>query len=236
MLNIFVEIKGKMLEGVFKERLTRFSAVVRVDGKNVQCFLPNPGRLRELLVSDAKVLLRESGSARNRKTVYDIIGVYDGDMVVSIDSRVPNRLVFEALKNEGLPEFVGYTEIKPEYSYGGVRFDFLLKGGCLKPCFLEVKSCTLVRDGIAIFPDAPTKRGARHALELAKAVEEGYRAAVIFVVQRGDARVFVPNDEMDPFFGRALRKAAERGVEIYAYSASFTRYKIVLGGKVKVLL
>jgi sugar fermentation stimulation protein A len=236
MLKIFVKIKGKMLEGVSKERLTRFSAVVRVEGKNVQCFLPNPGRLRELLVSNVKVLLRESDFACERKTVYDIIGVYDGDMVVSIDSRVPNRLVFEALKNGELPEFVGYKEIKPEYSYGSVRFDFFLNGGYLKPCFLEVKSCTLVRDGVAMFPDAPTKRGTRHALELAKAVDEGYRAAVIFVIQRGDAQVFVPNDEVDPDFGKALRKAAECGVEVCAYSARFIEDKIVLDGKVRVLL
>jgi len=234
----FTEIKGEILEGVFEKRLTRFSALVRVDeGETVPCFLPNPGRLCELLFSGAKVVLRKSGAAGRRKTVYDIVGVYSGGVVVSVDSRVPNKLVLQALKNGDLPEFRGYAHFKPEYAHGRARFDFLLYGGsAVKPCLLEVKSCTLVREGVAMFPDAPTERGARHVLELAKALDEGFRTAVLFVIQRMDAKVFTPNDETDPKFGKALREAANRGVEVYAYMASFSGNKIVLVGRVKVKL
>lgn len=126
--------------------------------------------------------------------------------------------------------------IKPEYSYGRAKFDFFLEGSELKPCLLEVKSCTLVRNGVAMFPDASTERGTRHVLELAKALNEGYRAAVLFVIQRMDAYMFTPNDQTDPNFGKALRKAAEWGVEVYAYSASFDKKRITLCGKVKVSL
>ncbi len=232
----FIEIKGRIFEGVFEKRLTRFSALVRVGGEIAQCFLPNPGRLSELLFSGVKVILKEAETVSERKTVYDLIGVYHGGKIVSIDSRLPNKLVLEALKNGDLPEFLGYTMVKPEYSYGHAKFDFFLEGSGLKPCLLEVKSCTLVCNGVAMFPDAPTERGARHVLELAKALNEGYRAAVLFIIQRMDAYIFAPNDETDPDFGKALRKAAKRGVEVYAYSANFSRNRITLCGKVKVAL
>ncbi|MBX5320415.1 MAG: DNA/RNA nuclease SfsA [Candidatus Bathyarchaeota archaeon] len=231
----FIEIRGKIFEGVFERRLTRFSALVRVNGEIEQCFLPNPGRLRELLISGVKVILKEAEAVGERKTIYDLLGVYSGGKIVSIDSRLPNKLVLEALKNGDLPEFLGYTMVKPEYSYGHVKFDFFLSDG-RRPCLLEVKSCTLVRNGVAMFPDAPTERGTRHVLELAKALNEGYRAAVLFVIQRMDAYMFTPNDETDPNFGEALRKAAESGVEVYAYSTNFNKNRISLCGKVKVAL
>jgi sugar fermentation stimulation protein A len=234
-LPTFFEIEGNILEGVFKKRLTRFSAEVEVGGRIVECFLPNPGRLSELLFNGVKVVLKEV-FASGRKTVYDIVGVCHGGVMVSVDSRFPNKLVLEALRNGDLPEFLGYISIKPEYSYGRAKFDFLLEGLGLKPCLLEVKSCTLVRDGVAMFPDAPTERGAKHVLELAKALKSGYRATVLFIIQRDDAHMFKPNDDLDPRFGRALREAAKGGVEVYAYSASFTGKRLVLGGKIRVML
>lgn len=233
----FVEVEGKILEGVFERRLTRFSALVSVGGKALPCFLPNPGRLRELLIPNARVVLRESILKQGeRKTLYDIVGVYSDGAVVSIDSRVPNKLVFEALKHGDLPEFSSYGAVKPEYRHERARFDFLLYGGPAKPCLLEVKSCTLVRNGVAMFPDAPTERGSKHVLELGKALDEGFRAAVLFITQRSDAKFFKPNEETDSKFGKALREAAKRGVEVYAYSAIFIGNKIMLNGKVEVTL
>lgn len=231
----FIEIKGRIFEGVFEKRLTRFSALVRVGGEIAQCFLPNPGRLSELLFSGVKVILKDVGAGIKRKTIYDLVGVYHRGKIVSIDSRLPNKLVLEALKNGDLPEFLGYTTVKPEYSYGHAKFDFFLSDG-RRSCLLEVKSCTLARNGVAMFPDAPTERGVRHVLELAKALNEGYRAVVLFIIQRMDAYMFAPNDEIDPNFGKALRKAAESGVEVYAYSANFDKNRITLYGKVKVAL
>jgi len=105
--------------------------------------------------------------------------------------------------------------VRREYRYREGRVDFLLTGGC-EPCLVEVKSVTLVENGEARFPDAPSARGARHVAELALACCEGYRAAVIFVVQRGDGGRFTPNDGCDPFFGMALRRVQRGGVEVYA--------------------
>ena len=74
-----------------------------------------------------------------------------------------------------------------------------------------------MRHGLGCFPDAVTTRGRRHVEELAAALDGGFRAAVVFVVQRGDAVAMRPHDESDPRFGEALRQAARRGVEVYAY-------------------
>ncbi|MEM3566241.1 MAG: DNA/RNA nuclease SfsA [Candidatus Bathyarchaeia archaeon] len=232
----FLEIEGNIVDGVYRRRLTRFSAQVEVDEKIFECFLPNPGRLSELLFSGVRVVLKEVVVIGDRKTVYDLVGVHHGGRVISVDARIPNKLVFEALKNGDLPEFLGYTAIKPEHYYGRAKFDFLLEGAGLKPCLLEVKSCTLVRDGVAMFPDAPTERGARHVSELAKALKDGYRAAVLFIIQRGDAYEFTANDEVDPKFGKALREAYKHGVEVYAYSASFAENRVWLNGRVEVVL
>ncbi|MEM3703923.1 MAG: DNA/RNA nuclease SfsA [Candidatus Bathyarchaeia archaeon] len=230
----FVKLDGKLLNGTFKARVTRFSVLVQVGDKTVVCFLPNPGRLEELLTFDAQAVLKEAGRGE-RKTLYDLVGVYHGNQIVSVDSRLPNRLVFEALKNRNLPELSQYAKIKPEHLYGHTRFDFLLSNNNA-PCLLEVKSCTLVKDGVAMFPDAPTKRGTRHVLELVKAKNSGYRTCILFMIQRTDMYAFKPNDKMDVAFGKALREAMERGVEVYAYSSEFAVDRIVLKGRVKVVL
>jgi sugar fermentation stimulation protein A len=135
---------------------------------------------------------------------------------------VPNKLVLEALRNGDIEELGEYSIIKPEYGYGHNRFDFFLANK-RESCFLEVKSATLVKDSVALFPDAVTERGKRHVNDLVKAKKEGYRACVLFVVQRTDARAFAPSDETDPEFGKALRNAALEGVEIYAYKMEVSR-------------
>jgi len=95
-------------------------------------------------------------------------------------------------------------------------------------CFVETKSVTLVIDGVALFPDAPTTRGVKHMRSLAQAVEAGYRAAVVFVVQRNDCEAFAPHDAADPEFGVALRQSMAAGVEAYAYSCFVTEKAITL--------
>ena len=191
-----MRIHGTLVTGVFNRRPNRFTALVSIDGREVRCFLPNPGRMGELLVPSVKLVLREVES-RRRKTRYDLIAVHNDGRLVSIDSRVPNLLLLEALKEGKLEEFPRYSMIKPEYVYGRSRFDFLLSNN-VERCLMEVKSCTLVRNRVALFPDAPTARGRRHLLELAKAKREGYRACVLFIIQRTDVDAFSPNDETDP--------------------------------------
>jgi sugar fermentation stimulation protein A len=224
----------RLLEATYLNRLNCFLALVKIANKNSLSFLPNPGRMNELLKPGAKVILKMV-TKRGRKTSFDLIGVLHQNQVVSVDSRIPNKLVFEALKKGDIEELKGYTKIRPEYNFNGVRFDFLLTNNS-KPCLLEVKSCTFVKDGRALFPDAVTVRGRKHMEELAEAVRRGYRACVLFIVQRNDAVVLSPNDEVDPMFGEAIRKAVKKGVEVYAYYSEFDGNKILLKGKIEIEL
>ena len=190
---------------------------VDVDGRKVWAHLPNSGRLGELLVAGYRVLLVERPGAK-RKTRYDLSLVELEGRWVSVDARLPNDLVEEALQQSRLTPLIGYPTVSREVSLGRSRFDFLLERPGAPPCIVEVKSVTLVMDGLACFPDAVTLRGRRHVQELAETVGAGCRAAVVFVVQRDDARGMRPHDESDPDFGRALREAGRHGVEIYAYA------------------
>jgi len=227
-----MKLSGKIVTGVFQKRPNRFLALVMIGDVTVPCFVPNPGRLFELLVPGIKVLLKEV-LREDRKTSYDLIGVWKNGKKISIDSRMPNKLMLEALRNGDLEEFSEYNIVKPEWSYNHTRFDFFLTNG-VERCVLEVKSCTLVVNGRALFPDSPTERGRRHLMDLIEAHRNGFRACVLFVVQRTDAKVFSPNDGMDMKFGEALRKAAAEGVEVYAYSSEFIGNEIILRDKVKV--
>lgn len=232
MMTSYIMIDGKTVNGVFEQRLTRFSAQVKIQSRTFLSFLPNPGRLDELLTRGAKVILKEVLDGK-RKTSYDLIGVHHKGQRISLDSRVPNKLVLEALRNGDLPEFTGYDSIKPEHLYGVSRFDFLLSNGH-EPCLLEVKSCTLAKSSVALFPDARTKRGTRQLRQLIRAKHEGYRGCVLFIVQRTNAYLFSPNDEADAEFGSVLRHAARKGIDVYAYCSEFVKDRILLKGKIRV--
>lgn len=210
-----MKIAGKLLEGRFLSRDNRFRVTVDVGGRQVWAHLPNSGRLGELLVPGRRVVLIER-SGTKRKTGYDLNLVeLDGNWI-SLDARLPNGLVEAAIATGRLAPLAGYPTIRREVTYGRSRLDFLLEAPDKPACLVEVKSVTLVVDGLGCFPDAVTARGRRHVQELASAVEAGYRAVVVFVIQRDDAVGFRPHDESDPEFGWALREAARNGVEVVA--------------------
>ncbi len=202
-----------ILEAKFIERPNRFLGIVELNSYKIQCFIPNPGRMRELLTDNRKVWLN-SVPNKNRKTSYDLIAVEHEDKIVSIDSRVPNKFIFNLLQKKFLFDFK-FDEIKPEYSYQNSRLDFFLRKENEK-YLVEVKSCTLVKDKIALFPDAPTERGARHVHELIGALENGYKSFLIFIIQRDDAEFFSPNEETDKIFSEKLKLAEKKGVIIKA--------------------
>jgi sugar fermentation stimulation protein A len=204
-----IVISEKLVEATYLARSNRFLAIVKIEDEKLPSFLPNPGRMNEMLQPGVKVILRVAKKI-GRKTSYDLIGVSHRDLIISVDSRIPNKLVFSALKNGDIWELKGYKGIRPEYKYDNVRFDFLLTNNS-KPCLLEVKSCTLVRASRALFPDSVTVRGRKHMEKLAEAVGRGYRACVMFIVQRDDADVFSPNDEVDPRARERSRVIHNRG-------------------------
>ena len=220
-----------MVPGVFHARPNRFIAHIEINGQAEVCHVKNTGRCRELLPIGAKVWCQRSDNP-NRKTKYDLIAVQKGDRLINMDSQAPNAAAKEWLLSGGLGEI---TDLRPETFYGDSRFDFSFqKDG--KLCYLEVKGVTLETDGICAFPDAPTERGVRHLKELAQAASEGCGAYVLFVIQMADVQYLHPNDETDPAFGAALRRAAENGVNILAMDCAVTHDTMMIRQPVLVRL
>lgn len=224
---------SRLIEATLHERPNRFLGVVDIDGREELCFIPNPGRMHELMVPNARVYLLEK-RGEHRKTRYDMVLVDYGGVMVGVDSRLPNKLLAEAVNAGRLNDFRGYTGEKTEPVFHDSRLDLVLSDG-QKRVMVETKSCTLVEDGVALFPDAPTKRGARHMRTLVKALETG-RSAAVFVIQRGDASEFRPNDGTDPEFGEALRRAASMGVETYAYVSDVSLRGVEIREKIPLRL
>jgi len=223
------------LEAVFVDRPNRFRVTARLpDGREVAAHCPNPGRMEELFRGGERVWLRPAARP-GRVTDYDLLGVEYRGLPVSVDTRLPNAVAAAALAEGALPPLHGWRVVRAEYPYGDSRLDFQLAGPEGAPGLLEVKSCTLVIDGVAHFPDAPTLRGARHLRELT-AARPAHRAVVLFVIQRSDARAWHPHRAMDPDFGAACDAAAAAGVELLAWNATFDGGALTLGRQVPVEL
>jgi sugar fermentation stimulation protein A len=229
-----VKLADGTTEATFISRQGRFTCVVGLPGGGERVYLANSGRLDGVLVPGETVFLAERSSPQ-RRTRYDLVAARVGGTVVSLDARVAAELVHQALLEGSLKPFAGYNSVRREVSRGRSRLDFLLTGPD-SHCFVEVKSVTLAREGRALFPDAPTLRGRRQVESLTWAAREGYAAAIVFVVQRGDVDGFAPNDIVDPAFGAALRTARRHGVGVYAYRCRVSPEEVHLAGELAVYL
>ena len=196
----------------FKDRPNRFTAHVELNGTEETVHVKNTGRCRELLLPDSRVALEKSSNPE-RKTRYDLISVYKDNLGwVNIDSMAPNAVVKEWLEQGDTP-FGEITLLKPEFRYGASRVDFYLE--CEgRRCLIEVKGCTLERNGTGYFPDAPTERGVKHLHELACAAKQGLDCYIAFVIAMPGVETVHPNLETHPQFGTALEEACTAGVKI----------------------
>jgi sugar fermentation stimulation protein A len=223
-----------LVVGRFVRRDNRFRVTVKVAREPVAAHLPNSGRLAELLTPGRACWLVRFDDPR-RKTRFDLVLVEYAGVLISVDARLPNALFAEALAAGRLEPFRGYDRFEREVRRGESRLDFRLSGPA-GACWVEVKSVTLVEGGVARFPDAPTVRGVRHVRELTAAVGGAESAAVVFVVQRADARCFAPHGRADAAFGVALRRAANAGVGVYAWTCQVSQHVITMGRQVPVEL
>lgn len=226
-------IYNKIIEGIFLERPNRFLAKVIIENKEEIVHVRNTGRCRELLVPGAKVILEDCRNNPNRKTKYSLISVYKGDALINMDSQIPNAVVFEALKNNQIPEFQNLTYIKREVTHGNSRYDIYFEKEINKG-FIEVKGVTLESNGIARFPDAPTERGRKHVLEMIQAVKEDYIGVIFFLIQMENPKEFRLNWKMDEKFSSAVNLAMENGVEILAYDSIVNKNRISIGQRIKI--
>ena len=235
-LNLCVKIEGPLIKGRFHSRPNRFLTVVEINGELVNSHLPDPGRLKELLLPGAELYLRPVSEEIPRKTRFTTVMVCHKGQFISLVSTLPNRFVKESLKKNKLPMFKNYKLLKPEVTVGKHRFDFLLESPKGKLFYLEIKSVTYVENGIAQFPDAVTERGARHAMALAELVEQGNEAGILFVCQRKDGKLFKPMWERDPRFSEALVHSYNSGVKVWCIACSVTLKSITLIREIPVNL
>ena len=233
-----------IVEGKFLDRPNRFIAHVEIAGKVETVHVKNTGRCKELLLPGVKVYLEKSGNP-NRKTAYDLVAVEKAGLgLVNIDSQAPNQVVLEWLRA------FSFERLKPEYVFRDSRVDFYMERamelpeafweyretgedknargdinvqGNVRKYLLEVKGCTLERNGIGYFPDAPTERGVKHLRELTKAVQEGYIAILAFVIAMPKVSVVYPNVETHQAFGEALQESEQAGVKLLYLPCTVTK-------------
>ena len=170
-------------EGRFISRPNRFIAYVEIDGRKEKVHVKNTGRCRELLTDQAVVYLNKSANL-NRSTAYDLVAVKKGSRMVNMDSAAPNKAVEEWLLAGGLEEDI--FMLRPETKFQNSRFDFYVETRD-KKIFIEVKGVTLEQQNVVLFPDAPSQRAVKHVNELTEAVQQGFEAYVILVIQMENA-------------------------------------------------
>ncbi len=229
-------IYNNIVKAVFKNRPNRFIAECSIDNENIIVHVKNTCRCRELLIKDTEVYL-EYFSESSRKTKYDLITVNKNGRLINMDSSAPNKAVYEALHNGKniLNIDEPLTFIKMEQKYKTSRFDIYAETSDNK-IFIEIKGVTLEENNIVMFPDAPTKRGVKHIMELIDARENGFDTYIIFVIQMQNPEYFTPNYKTHEEFGKALQYAESKGIKILAYDCIVTENSINLNNQINIKL
>ncbi|MBI4219334.1 MAG: DNA/RNA nuclease SfsA [Chloroflexi bacterium] len=230
--------RGRLLEAAFVERPNRFLVVCRLaNGRRVDAFLPNPGRLHELLLPGARMWVRENAapaiaSPAPARTLFTALAVERDGRPICLDTHITARVAGHLIERGLVAQLKGSRVLRYEVAAGHSRFDMLVerKG---EQILTEVKSVTLYGNGVAMFPDAVTERGRRHFTELAALSREGRRAMVIFIVHTPDVRWFMPDYHTDFEFARTML-AARRDLEIFPLAVAW-RPDLSLAEEVRVL-
>ena len=232
----------ELVPAVILRRYKRFLADVRLeDGREVTVHVPNSGTMKTCYEEGGQVLISPADNPK-RKLKWTLEQCFvgpDGATRVMVNTQLPNKLVKEAVELGLIPALGGYDRVRPEVKYGSrnSRIDLLLEGEGRPPCWVEIKNATLiVESGMARFPDAVTKRGQKHLLELAEMAEQGHRAVIFYLASRSDAQRVGPADAIDPDYGRLLREVVGRGVEPLAYGLHINNASLVLGRELPVVL
>jgi sugar fermentation stimulation protein A len=218
-----------LLEGALVRRRRRFLADVRLEsGEDVTAHTSNTGRMLACSEPGRKVYLSDSKNPERRYPLtWELIDM--GPSLVGINTLLPNKLAALAFRAGSVPGFPGPSEVRAEVRAGDSRLDLLVKGGGGGLAYVEVKNCTFVEDGFALFPDAVSRRAARHLDELMRLVKAGHRGVILVMVSRSDALRFAPADSIDPAWGAMLRKAVKAGVELMAHEAVLSPREAVFG-------
>lgn len=180
----------------FVERVNRFvMQVEKADGRVITAYVANPGRMEEFLTPDHPFYITPGNKG---KYDYRVVSTSYHDSFVLLDTIKINAIVEQMLINNRIANFRDYCSIRREVAVNRSKFDFLLEAKTKRPTLLEVKSCSLCHNGVAMFPDAPTKRGKRHLDDLERLARQGYDCYTLYLINHKHARVFVPNGHTDP--------------------------------------
>jgi sugar fermentation stimulation protein A len=224
-----------LVSGRLVRRYKRFLADVLLDadGETITAHCANPGSMLGLAPEGARVFLSKSDNPK-RKLAYSWEIVEVDGVLVGINTAHPNGLVEEALAAGLVGELAGYSSLRREVRYGkNSRIDILLEESDGRPVYVEVKNVHLMREpGLAEFPDSVTARGAKHLVEMGDMVEQGARAAMVYLVQRPDCARMNLAADIDPAYAAAFAAARERGVEAYAIGCRITPEEIVVDRRV----
>jgi sugar fermentation stimulation protein A len=226
-----------LIEGRLIRRYKRFLADIQLPAEVITASCPNTGALLGCCAPGSRVWLSEHDSAtRKYRHTWQIVEA--DEVMVGINTGLPNALVEEAIVGGAIPELAGYAQLRREVAYGeeASRVDFVLEGGRRRACYVEVKNVTAaVKNGVALFPDCVSERGSRHLRELMRMKAGGLRPVQLYCVQRGDVNEVRPADAIDAEYGRTLREAIDAGVEVLAYRARVTPAEIRLETRIPVI-
>jgi sugar fermentation stimulation protein A len=232
----------ELVPATLLRRYKRFMADVRLaDGTEVTVHVPNSGTMKTCYEEGGRVLISPASNPK-RKLGWTLEQTFvgpGGATRVMVNTQLPNKLVREGIEAGLVGALAGYDAVRPEVKYGSrnSRIDLLLEGEGRRPCWVEVKNATMLGEaGTSRFPDAVTKRGQKHLLELVEMVEQGHRAVIFYLASRTDAEAVGPADGIDPEYGRLLREVVGRGVEAMAYGLHINNASLVLGRALPVLL
>lgn len=229
-----MQFKSSLVTGTLIKRYKRFFADVELDdGTIVTAHCPNTGAMTGCAEPGYKVWLTSNNDPK-RKLKYSWEVAIDGSgQFIGINTHNANKLVEESLIQGKIAEFASWPEVKREVKYGQEKskIDFLLS--CEEQrCYVEVKSVTLLQDGVGMFPDTQTQRGQKHLRELMAIAEQGFSAAILFCVQHTGIKQVKVADQLDPIYAELMLQAIDAGVEVLAYSCDFSETGIVLSHKV----
>ena len=218
---VIYEYNKQFAKGSTISRPTRFTILAKMDWGDEKIYLPNPGEL-STVIGVGREILCVPKEGKHRKTHFNAFAINLDKFYVTVDSNFANTLFQGIIEKRALQRFESFTIAFKEKNITGYgRIDFVLKNPTGKLAYIEVKSCTHVEQGVAKFPDRPTKRGSKHLKALAEMAFAGLLTYVVFIVQRPDANSFRPFEEVDPKFATILREAKLGGVHIEAMTTEF---------------
>ena len=218
-----------LVKGTLIKRYQRFLADMALEnGDTITAHCPNTGSMKDCCTPGRPVYLSvHDNPQRKLKYTWELIEMPDS--LVGVNTLMPNRLVKHAVQTGQVKELDGYADVRSEVKISDhTRVDLMLQDSLRGTCHVEIKNCTMVRNGVARFPDAVTARGLKHLQELGSQVAAGHRSVMFYFIQRMDAEIFAPADDIDPAYGRALREALAGGVEILAYDVHIDLQEIRL--------